>query len=129
MGFTIKKLFLLDGIGAIITGLLLSQVLARFEPFFGMPVNLLFILSGIAFCFAIYSFTCYLLLDENLSKYLLPIITANLVYCAVTFFLVVLYFQELTWLGIFYFAGEITIVLILVMVEYRKWKENHWQNP
>ena len=68
MGFTIKKVFLLDGVGAIITGLMLSQVLARFVPLFGMPANLLFILSGLAFCFALYSLSCYLLVVENPAK-------------------------------------------------------------
>jgi hypothetical protein len=128
MGFTIKKVFLIDGVGAIITGLMLSQVLARFAPLFGMPANLLFILSGLAFCFALYSLSCYLLVVENPAKNLMVIIIANLFYCLGTFVLVILHFQELKWLGIFYFVGEITIVLLLVRFEYRKWKENRYDN-
>lgn len=56
---TINKLFLIDGIGALITALLLSQVLARYESVFGMPASLLYVLAGVAACFAVYSLTCY----------------------------------------------------------------------
>ncbi len=122
MNPTVKNIFLLDGMGAFTTAILLSQVLARFESLFGMPKEVLFVLSGIAFCFALYSITCHLLVKNNFEPYLKVIIAANLIYCLATFGLVLLHIQTLTGLGMAYFLGEITIILMLVWVEYRKIK-------
>jgi hypothetical protein len=119
MNFSAKNIFLLDGIGALITGLLLSQVLARFESLFGMPKEILWVLSGVAFLFALYSITCHVIIKKNFGKYLKVIMVANLLYCLVTSVLMILLFNSLTWLGIAYFIGEIIIIVILVMIESR----------
>jgi hypothetical protein len=52
----------------LITGLLLSQVLARFESLFGMPKEILWVLSGVAFLFALYSITCHVIIKKELWK-------------------------------------------------------------
>lgn len=122
MKYSAKKLLLLDGVGALTTALLLSQVLARFEPLFGMPKNVVFILSGVAGCFALYSITCHLIIKNNFERYLKVIITANLIYCVATCGLVIFHIQTLTWFGIAYFSGEIIIISMLVLAEYRKIK-------
>ncbi|MEX2513642.1 MAG: hypothetical protein WD398_12110 [Cyclobacteriaceae bacterium] len=99
MNCTAKNVFLLDGMGALTTAILLSQVLARFESLFGMPKEVLFILSGLAFCFALYSITCHLLIKNNFEAYLKVIITASLIYCLATFGLVLLQGEILAKLG------------------------------
>lgn len=119
MNFTAKKLLLIDGIGACITALLLSQVLTRFEPLFGMPKEVLFVLAAVAVCFAVYDAACYFLIKSNHSPALKPIMTANAIYCMVTFGLVIIHFDTLTWLGIAYFIGEIALVSALIFIEYR----------
>jgi len=118
-----KQLFLVDGLGAVVTALLLSQVLARWEPLFGMPKSVLFVLAGIAGCFAVYSLLCHFLVEKNWRPYLRGIAIANTLYCCLTLGLVVYRYEALTWLGIAYFLGEIMLVLFLVTVEVKKSKE------
>lgn len=117
--FTIKNLFLIDGIGAIITALLLSKVLARYESIFGMPANLLYILAGIAACFALYSLTCYWRIKEGGAPFLTGIAVANTLYCIATLGIVAYRFDSLTGLGVAYFIGEVLVVMGLVSVELR----------
>jgi len=114
-----RKLFLIDGIGAVITALLLSLVLAQFEPYFGMPAKILYILAGLAVVFAFYSFSCYWLLNNNYSVFLKGIATANILYCLLTIALMIYFHNSLTWLGIAYFVGEIILVLSLAQVEIK----------
>ncbi len=116
---TYPRLFRLDGFGALLTALLLSQVLARFESVFGMPRDILFILAGTAACFAVYSFSCSLFIKENGRPFLLGIATANFIYCLVTLSLVIYLNPILTGLGMAYFIGEILLVMALVAVELR----------
>ncbi len=122
LALTPKRLFLIDSLGAVLTALLLSQVLARFETVFGMPRNILYILAGVAVVFAIYSFLCHLLVKDNWRSYLILIAIANTLYCMVTLGLVVYYFGRLTYLGVAYFIGEIIIVLSLVRIELAMYK-------
>lgn len=114
-----KQLFLVDGIGAIVTALLLSQVLARFEAVFGMPSEILYLLAGIAACFAIYSITCHLVVKENWRAFLKGIAIANTIYCLITLGLIIYLKNSITWWGIAYFFGEIIIVMTLVRIEWK----------
>lgn len=120
-----KTLFLIDGLGAITTAVLLSQVLARFEPVFGMPKYILFTLAGIACCLAIYSISCHFLVKENYARFLKAIAIGNLIYCIITVVLILMFFSSLTWLGIAYFVGEITIVLLLAQIEFKMSTDDH----
>ncbi len=121
---SIKLLFLIDGIGAIVTALLLSQVLARFESTFGMPKDILYILAAIAGCFAVYSLSCHFGLKRNRAPYLKAIAVANTLYCMTTLVLVIYCYPSLTWLGVAYFIGEIVIVMTLVRIEWRAIQKN-----
>ena len=120
-----KKIFLLDGTGAVITALLLSQVLARYEPVFGMPRGILFVLAGIAGCFAVYSLLCYFLVGKNWQAYLKGIAAANALYCVATLGLVLYLHASLTWLGIAYFVVEMAIVLGLAGLELKIANKKH----
>ena len=123
MRYSAKTLFLIDAAGAFVTAVLLSQVLARYESVFGMPGSVLFILVGIALCFAVYSLLCHFLVKENTGKFLKVIAAANTMYCILTLGLVILFFHPLTWLGLAYFTGEIIIILMLVALEYKTSQE------
>ncbi|WP_340105326.1 hypothetical protein [Rhodohalobacter sp. 8-1] len=124
MRYTTKSLFLIDAAGACTTALLLSQVLARYESVFGIPVHILYILTAIAICFAIYSSSCYLLVEKNKATFLKVIAAANLLYCILTLGLIILYVITLTWIGIAYFIGEIMVILTLVWLELRTSREH-----
>lgn len=114
-----RQLFLIDGIGAMVTAVLLSQVLARFESVFGMPSTILYALASLAVGFAVYSFTCYWLLKKNWKPYLKGIAIANMIYSLTTLGLIVYLNESLTYLGLIYFIGEIIIILFLASWEFK----------
>jgi len=114
-----KKIFLIDGLGGLVTATLLYTVLARFEPFFGMPRSVLYWLSGMGCLYATYSFSCYYLLNDNWKPYLRVIALANVGYCCLTFGLLFFHAQSLSIWGFAYFLGEIAIILALARIESR----------
>lgn len=122
---TIKKLFqkprtifLIDGIGALISALSLLGVVIFFKEYFRMHQSVLIVLSGIAFLLAAFSLTCYCVLKSNWSIFLQIIITANLLYCGLTSFMLFYHFENLTILGVTYFIVEIMAILTLVVLEF-----------
>ena len=114
-----KQLFLLDGIGAAVTALLLSQVLARYQSVFGMPQSVLWVLAATAGGFAVYSLLCHRLVNKHWKRYLGGIALANTGYCIITLGLIGYWFEKLTYLGVAYFVGEIILIMILVGLEFR----------
>ncbi|MCO6480779.1 MAG: hypothetical protein J5I94_29325 [Phaeodactylibacter sp.] len=115
-----RKLFLIDGLGALLSAFLLGVVLVRWEPVFGMPSKVLYPLAAIACVFAVYSLSCYFFLSRNRRPFLRAIAVANLLYCGLTLGLVVYCYPQLTVLGVAYFLVEIGVVLILVVTELGK---------
>ncbi|MFW5760909.1 MAG: hypothetical protein ACOCXH_08025 [Cyclobacteriaceae bacterium] len=114
-----KRIFLIDAIGAFVTASLLSLVLARLEPIFGMPERVLYFLAAIALVFAIYSFLCSRFVKEKWAIYLRGIAMANTLYCMFTLGLIIYWQESLTWLGKAYFIGEILVVMGLVILELK----------
>lgn len=117
MVFDPKRLFLLDGIGALITATLLIVLLSNFESTFGVPPTLLNALAGIAIVFGIYSLTCYFKLRDHWQPFLRAIAIGNLSYCVLTVFLLVVFGHEITVFGVAYFLAEILIILLLAASE------------
>ena len=112
-----KRIFLIDGVGAIITATLLAAILAQFEDTFGMPQRAAYFLAAIAVCFAVYSLAIYFIGPENWRPFLMAIAIANLGYCVLTLILMFLFRSEITALGIAYFAAEILVVSALATYE------------
>lgn len=116
---TPQQVFLLDAAGAFLTAFLLGVVLPQFQSYFGIPIYLLYLLALIAFCFFIYSLSCFWLYPRNWSPYLQGIATANLAYCLLTLSLVFYHYHTFTVLGILYFVIEALIVAALAFFELR----------
>ena len=112
-----EKRFLLDAFGAFLTALLLGVILPAFQPFFGMPVTVLYCLAGIAAVFCLYSLGCHFRAGDQWRPLLRAIALANLAYCCLTMGLVVYWWEQLTALGVLYFVGEAGIVLGLAGME------------
>lgn len=119
INLTPRQLFRLDALGALLTALLLGVVLPAFQPLFGMPVNVLHVLAGIAVVFFLYSLSCHFRAGEKWRPLLRAIALANLAYCFLTMGLVVYWWEQLTVLGVLYFVGEAGIVLGLAGVELK----------
>lgn len=114
-----RRLFLVDGIGAVVTAALLLGLLANFEGFFGVPRSQIHVLAAIAGLFAVYSVTCYLANPANWRLFLKVIACANLAYCCFTLVLVFFFSAGVTAWGMAYFVGESLIVGGLVFLELR----------
>lgn len=117
-----KRLFLIDGLGAMLSAFLLGVVLVKFESFFGMPKEVLYWLALAACFFAVFSFSCYWHLPKVWQPYLKAIATANLTYCVVTLALVIYFFPKLTLFGILYFFLEMVVIISLVIFEFSQTK-------
>lgn len=115
----LKQLFLIDAIGAAVTAYFIGIVLVKFDAYFGMPRQVLYVLATIALIFWVYSTCCYLFIKRNFKPFLKLIIFANLLYCCLTIALLFFYFKQLTILGFVYFIGEILVIVGLVLIEKR----------
>ncbi|WP_420318491.1 hypothetical protein [Ekhidna sp.] len=114
-----ENIFLIDGIGALISTFLLGFVLIKLQEWIGMPQHLLELLAALAFIFAIYSFSMHIFKPKNWQLFLRIIAYTNLTYCIITLYLIVAQFNSLTSLGITYFLVEIVVILALVKIEFQ----------
>ena len=112
-----KKVFLIDGFGALLTALLLFFVLRTFNTFFGLSKSTFEYLSLLALVFSVYSFCCFFLIASIWKPYLKIICSANILYCLLTFGIVLYYYQNISAFGIAYFLGEITVIFMIVFLE------------
>lgn len=117
--FIQQNIFLIDGIGALVSAFFLGFILVRFNELVGMPVQVLYFLSIIPIFFAVYSLSRYFIKPTAWRKQLKAIAIANLLYCFVTSFCILMHYQELAPLGFVYFISEIVIILILVNIEWK----------
>lgn len=114
-----KKLFLIDGLGALLSAVLLGIVLVRLESVFGIPQPTLYFLASLPCLFAIFDFYCYLKLKENFGKFLRMIAFAHLQYCCLSIGLMIFHREQVTILGWIYILGESLIVGALAIFELR----------
>lgn len=114
-----KSIFLVDGIGALVSAILLGMVLTRLESFFGLPKNVLYVLSGMAVLLAVYSFTNAAVKPNNPAARLRLIAVANLCYCLLTVVLLIAFYTKLTIYDLLYFVGELLFILSLVYLELK----------
>jgi uncharacterized membrane protein YsdA (DUF1294 family) len=114
-----QKIFLIDGIGALVSAILLGIVLVALEPYIGMPPKVLYVLALLAGAFAVYSLTCHIRVKTNRGRYLRIIAIVNLLYCCLTLGLVFYFREQVTIWGWLYFVGEIIIVSTLARMELK----------
>jgi len=94
------KLFLLDGLGAVVSALSLGLLLPYFNEYVGIPRQTLYTLAVPAVFFALYSLSCYFAKVERWRLFLRGIAVANLLYCCVTIVLMLSHFITLTGWGL-----------------------------
>ncbi|WP_299059094.1 hypothetical protein [uncultured Polaribacter sp.] len=124
-----KKLFFIDGVGAILSAFLLGFVLVKLESFFGIPPSALYILAIFPIFFAIFDFYSYQQKDENKIKLLLKgIAMMNLLYSLLSIILAIFHYQTITFLGWIYIIVEIIIIVVLAFFELKEVKKLNNQN-
>jgi hypothetical protein len=112
-----KTIFLLDGLGAMMTGVSIILIKTFFVDYFGMSSDALIYLATIAWGLALYSMTCYFALDDNWRPFLRPLLIANVFYCFLTSWLLIAFAKTLTIFGYAYFLSEMVLISALVYVE------------
>ncbi len=118
-----RRYFLIDGLGAVLSALLLGVVLVRFQSFIGMPSKVLYGLALIAGLIALCSFLCYFQKPRNWRLFLKGIAFTNIGYCGLTLALVCTYYPELTAWGITYFVLEMVVIVGIAVWELKKTKQ------
>lgn len=113
-----KRLFLIDGIGALVSALMLGIVLVRYESFFGMPGSALILLAAAPIGFALYDVVSYLTASQHTGILLKGISLLNVGYCGFSIALLTRHADQLTTWGWLYFIGELLIVLTLAGIEW-----------
>lgn len=109
-------IFLVDGLGAVASTAATGFLLPAFQPWIGLPREVLIAMAAPAALFAAYSLACWLL-EARPTPWLVLIIGGNLAYCAVVTLVLAWFVHQLTPWGIAYFGGEIALVLGIVAFE------------
>ncbi|MFK7787288.1 MAG: hypothetical protein AB8B56_19350 [Crocinitomicaceae bacterium] len=115
----IKFLFLIDGIGALLSAFLLGVILVILQPLFGIPISTLYFLAALPCVFAAYDFYCYFGVKSKLGQSLKLIAIVNLLYCLLSLGFAFYHAELMTVLGWVYIVGEILIVATLAFVELK----------
>lgn len=116
---TPKKMFLTDSVGALLSALLLTVVLVPLEPWFGMPEDVLYVLSAIACCYAVYSACCYFFITFNWRSYLKAIAIANVLYGLLTIGIAVFFSGSIKLPALIYFSLELLVLSFLIILEWK----------
>lgn len=119
-----KRLFLIDGFGALVSALFLGVILVGLGAKIGMPKNVLYLLAVLPIFFAIYSFSCYFFLKAQSGPFLKGIAILNLLYSFLTIGLLFLYDHNLTFLGWTYFVVELMVLAVLIFLEFKASSKN-----
>ena len=112
-----KKLFIVDGIGALLTTFLLSVILTKFESFFGIPSSTLYLMAVFPVVYFIFDLYAYNASSEYTGRNLKMIAIMNLLYCCISFGFCIYHMQEVTIWGWLYVLGEIAIIIFLSIFE------------
>ena len=114
-----QKLFIIDGVGAILSAFLLGVVLTKFERIFGIPSETLYFLAVLPLFFALYDWYCYQSKNQNIGLLLIGIAALNVLYCLISIGLIIHHFETTTVFGWIYILIETIVVLILATIEFK----------
>lgn len=115
---TPRRLFLVDGLGAIVSSFMLGVVLVKFQRFFGIPVPILYFLAIIPCILALYDALCFFFAKVKVALYLRILAILNVTYCVLSLLLAFRHQASLTGLGWTYMIGEVILVLGIAWLEW-----------
>ena len=111
------KIFLFDGLGACLTGILLFSI-SCLKLNFGIPSKSICILACYAFFLCIISSVFYLFVKSKWKFHLKTILVSNTIYCLLTIVLLSSHSEEITLFGFTYFLIELVIIGLFIKIEY-----------
>lgn len=121
MNLNKRNIFLIDGIGALVSAMFTGLVLPFFSQWIGLSSWALYSLAVFPLIYGIYSLSCFWLVRTIWPMMLKAIIIANLFYCLISG-VVVFIFPEITIWGRLLLGGEILIILGVVVIELRVYR-------
>lgn len=121
MNLNKRSIFLLDGVGAFVSAIFTGLILPLFSQWIGLPTWALYSLAVLPLIYGIYSLSCFWLIKTASPIMLKTVILANLFYCLVSG-VVIFIFPEITIWGRLLLGGEILIVLGVVAIELRVYR-------
>lgn len=126
---TPKKLFIFDGVGALISAFMLGVLWVRFDHVFGIPTTTLYLLAAIPILFALFDLIAIRQIVAQQILFLHIIALANLSYCLLSLGFAWHHHETLTVLGWMYIIGEIIIVASLAYIELKQAKKQKELSP
>ncbi len=114
-----RRVFLMDGLGAVVSALALGVGLPAIQPLIGMPREVLLFLAAIPVVYAVYSFGCAARLPVKWPSWLRGIAMLNAAYAGLSVALLATHAAQIQPLGWAYFVGEILLLSGLAPLEWK----------
>jgi hypothetical protein len=114
-----NTLFLVDSIGAFISAICLLIISRYYSDYFGVNHSTFQLLLILPIVFCIYSACCFLFVKRSFKPFIQIIALANLLYCIISLILLGTLFSEITILGLSYFVVELTIIALIISIEFK----------
>lgn len=111
-----KKLFLIDAIGAFVSAILIL-ILSNFN--LGISTQNLTGLIAFAIGLSIYSIICFFSVHKKHIRFIRILTVTNLLYCILTFVMLIFHFSNLTIISLLYFPLELIIISLLIVFELK----------
>jgi hypothetical protein len=116
----VRKLFLLDASGALISSLLIGFLQIPHVEVFGIPPSAFRILLILAIGLMLFSSLCYFFLNTaQLKSFLRKLAWMNTTYLFITLFFIIQYSHQIRMTGWIYYSLEVMVMSLLIVVEYR----------
>jgi hypothetical protein len=112
-----RRLFVIDGMGALLSAFFLGVVMPKMESFFGIPATVLYFLAVFPILFAFYDLFSYFQKINQIGYFLKGIATLNLLYCCLSFIVAIFHYETITFWGWAYLLFEVLIVVFLASIE------------
>jgi hypothetical protein len=118
---TLKKLIWIDACAALTAVIVLLSFKNIFVSLFNLPKYLFTNLAIVAFCYAIYGFN--LARQKRFSLLFVKILAiANAVYALFCLYLIFVFYEKATFLGVCYLLFDFAIVAILSYLEWQQYQ-------
>ena len=111
-------LFVLDGLGALISALFLGFILVRFEHIVGIPATTLYFLAVFPLFFFFFDLYCLKRNEKSTGKLLTVLAFFNFGYCLISLSFAIYHRASLSAYGWIYISVELVILLVLARVEF-----------
>lgn len=114
-----KNLLRIDAIGALFSCFFIGGLMIPFQSFIGLPHSVLTILALLATLFCLHSSFAFFRYPKSFSMHLRLVTIANLLYALLSIGVLVIYIEHMSLIGKVYFIAELSILSILIILEWK----------